>query len=134
MNLPLNDISLLIVDDDPPVASSLRRLFRRAGFSIHVADCGTQALELLESVAPQVVISDYRMPDISGVDVLLAVRERNEETVCVLISGYADSGTLQTSIKKLQKGHRFFFIPKPWDDDVFVQKVLDALHGRGATQ
>ncbi|MBN2715850.1 MAG: response regulator [Deltaproteobacteria bacterium] len=127
MNSAYKDISLLIVDDDPPVAASLRRLFQRSGFRVSVAGSGNQAIEMLAQVAPRVVVSDYRMPDISGIDVLMEVQRRTPDAICVLISGYADSGELQSSIKKLQKGHPFFFVAKPWDDDAFVQQVISAV-------
>ncbi|MBN2530638.1 MAG: response regulator [Deltaproteobacteria bacterium] len=125
-----NNVPLLVVDDDPPVASSLRRLFRRAGFTVTVAGSGTEAVSLLDSTTPGVVISDYRMPDLSGIDVLLEVQRRFPKTICVLISGYADSGALQASMKKLQKGRHFFFVPKPWNDEAFVQRVCDELRKR----
>lgn len=127
MNAPPNDVSLLIVDDDPPVASSLRRLFRRSGFSVSVAGSGKSAIEVLGRVNPQVVVSDYRMPDVSGIDVLLEVQRQLPRAICVLISGYADSSELQASMKRLEKGNHFFFVPKPWDDDDFVERVVGAL-------
>lgn len=126
-------ISLLIVDDDPPVASSLRRLFKRAGFSVSVAGCGIDGIAML-TPCPQVVISDYRMPDVSGIDVLMAAQQKCPDTICVLISGYADSAELQKSMKKLENGKYFFFVAKPWDDDDFVQKVKNALQKKQSSE
>ncbi len=133
MDIDLKDISLLIVDDDAPVASSLRRLFRRAGFAVTIAGCGKAGISLLDSVKPRVVISDYRMPDISGIEVLQEVQRRFPSTIRVLISGYADSGTLQSQMKSLASEKYFFFVPKPWDDERFVARVVAALREQEST-
>lgn len=120
MNNVNEKMRVLVVDDDPPVANSLRRLFRRAGFDVLVAGDGKEAISLLEQHAPAVVISDYRMPDISGVEVLKQAHQACPDAVCILISGYSEEDAFDRS----QSQETFFmFFSKPWDDKILIAEV-----------
>lgn len=121
----MNDIcerraQVLVVDDDPPVANSLRRLFKRAGFDVIVAGDGKEAISLLEQYDPDVVISDYRMPDVSGVEVLKQAQQTRPDAVRILISGYSEEGAFD----RCRKQEAFFiFFSKPWDDKILIAEV-----------
>lgn len=81
----------LLVDDDPDLLDSLRRLLAHAGLEAHVATNGLAALTMLEDESYDVVVSDYRMPSMDGVRLLDAVAERWPRTSRVLLTGVADS-------------------------------------------
>jgi len=108
-------IKILCVDDERNVLKSLERLFLDDDYEIFLADSGEEGLKLLESNGPfQVIISDYRMPVMNGVDFLKAVYELMPETVRIVLSGYADAGAIVAAINE---GHIYKFIPKPWNDE-----------------
>ncbi len=111
---------MLIVDDDAPVAASLRRLFRRASFETKVAYGGREALRLLGEFEPDVVVTDQRMPDVSGAEVLAEVRRRFPRAVRVLVSGYAAA---EAQLNALQQDQDCLFVAKPWDDATLLREI-----------
>src|SRR3990167_10420533 len=82
--------TILCVDDEPNILSALRRLFRSAGFQVRTAVGGAAGLELLESETVDLVISDMRMPEMDGAEVLQQVRQRWPDTVRLLLTGYSE--------------------------------------------
>ncbi len=86
MNAPL----LLLVDDDARLRRSLSRILRRAGWHVLEAADGVEALTKMEEVAPQVLLTDMRMPRMGGMELIEAVRERNLPVPIVVLSGYHD--------------------------------------------
>lgn len=119
--------TLLFVDDEPNVLSSLRRLFRRENFRVVTASSGAEALEILQSVSVPVIISDERMPDMSGTRFLQTVKENYPEIVTCILSGYADNSNIMQS---MNRGDVFRFLPKPWNDEelrLVIQQCF-ALH------
>ena len=116
---------ILIVDDEIHILSTLKRLFRPCGYETVTCNSAREALELMERTEPfHVVISDYRMPEMNGVEFLTAVRLRSPDTVRIVLSGYADAGSI---IAATNEGHIYKFIPKPWDDVFLLDSVADAL-------
>lgn len=102
---------LLIVDDEPDVAESLRHLFRR-DYKVLTASSGPDALELLAEDEVHVILSDQRMPGMTG-DVFLAqARTVRPDAVRMLFTGYAD---IQAVISAVNEGRIFRYILKPWD-------------------
>lgn len=120
MNELCNKSSILVVDDERSVANSLRRLLSRAGFEVTVALDGHDAIALLRTLSPAVIISDYRMPDMSGVEVLREARKICPEAVRVLISGYSEEGAIE---RALEEDPTFIFISKPWDDAALLAEI-----------
>ena len=106
--------TLLLLDDERNVLNALVRLFRREGYRILVATRAREALELLAANEVQVVISDQRMPEISGTDFLARARELHPQTVRMVLSGHADLETIRDAINR---GAVWQFLSKPWDDD-----------------
>ncbi|WP_088285538.1 EAL domain-containing protein [Ideonella sp. A 288] len=105
---------LLIVDDEPNILSALRRLLRHEGYEIHTAASGTEALELLAIEPIQVVVSDQRMPGMSGTEFLGHVNSMYPQTVRIALSGYAD---LTAVTEAVNQGAIYRFLSKPWNDE-----------------
>jgi len=108
-------IKILCVDDERNVLRALERIFLDDDYEIVIAGSGDEGLQIMEASGPfQVVISDYRMPVMNGVEFLKEVYKRWPETVRIVLSGYADAGAIVAAINE---GHIYRFIPKPWNDD-----------------
>ena len=104
---------LLIVDDEEQILRALRRQFRRE-YEIYTATSAGEALRILEEAPVQVVISDQRMPGITGSEFLSQVKDHYPEAVSLLLTGYAD---LQTVIEAVNHGNIYRYLTKPWDPD-----------------
>jgi diguanylate cyclase (GGDEF)-like protein/PAS domain S-box-containing protein len=121
--------TLLLVDDERSILSALTRSLRQDGYRILSAGSGEDALELLALNAVQVIISDQRMPAMSGTEFLRRVARLYPATVRILLSGYTD---LKVVTEGVNQGAVFQFITKPWDDDMLRQKVRDAFRRQSA--
>lgn len=120
--------TLLFVDDEPSILSSLRRLFRPHDYRILTAESGAQALEIIEQELVDLVISDMRMPIMDGAQFLEQVRHRQPDTIRILLTGYAD---ITSTINAINKGEIYRYVAKPWDDNDIVLIVAKALeHAR----
>ena len=119
-------INILCVDDEHNVLRALERIFLDDNYNIVTAHSGAEGLSLLENAAPfHIVISDYRMPVMNGVEFLKTVYDRWPDTVRIVLSGYADAGAIVAAINE---GHIYKFIPKPWNDDemrITIQNCLE---------
>lgn len=116
--------TLLFVDDEASILSSLRRLFRPHGYRILTAESGAAGLALLENEAVDLIISDMRMPEMDGAKFLEKVRAKNPRIVRILLTGYAD---ITSTINAINKGEIYRYVAKPWDDNDIVLVVRDAL-------
>ncbi|HEY6100049.1 MAG TPA: ATP-binding protein [Anaeromyxobacter sp.] len=119
------ETSLLVVDDDDHVRRALRRVLRRAKCRVLDAPDAAAALGILDSEPIQVVVSDYRMPGMSGVEFLRAVKERWPRIQRVLLTGQADSTAIEEAVNQSEI---FRFIWKPWDDGhllITIQSAID---------
>ncbi|MCA3858609.1 MAG: response regulator, partial [Burkholderia sp.] len=82
--------SILLVDDEPNVLSALRRVFRPAGYDILTAESGEAALGILASTDVDLIVSDMRMPHMSGAEFLARARVLYPDTMRILLTGYAE--------------------------------------------
>lgn len=119
--------SILLVDDEASILSSLRRLLRPSGYTIHLAESGKAGLEVLEREHVDVVVSDMRMPEMDGAQFLEHVRNRWPGIVRLLLTGYADIGS---TIDAINRGQIYRYISKPWDDNDLMLILRDALERR----
>ena len=124
MSETLAPATLLFVDDEPGILSSLRRLFRPHGYRILVAESGALGLAELEKTSVDLVISDMRMPEMDGATFLKAVRQRWPDTVRILLTGYAD---VTSTVAAINEGEIYRYVSKPWDDNEIVNTVREAL-------
>ena len=124
MSETLAPATLLFVDDEPGILSSLRRLFRPHGYRILVAESGALGLAELEKAPVDLVISDMRMPEMDGATFLKAVRQRWPDTVRILLTGYAD---VTSTVAAINEGEIYRYVSKPWDDNEIVNTVREAL-------
>jgi ActR/RegA family two-component response regulator len=106
--------TLLLLDDEENMLRSLVRLFRRDGYKVLTAGTVREAFDLLASNTVQVIVSDQRMPDMSGTEFLAKVRELYPDTVRMVLSGYTDLATITEAINR---GAIYRFLTKPWNDD-----------------
>jgi diguanylate cyclase (GGDEF)-like protein len=105
--------TLLLVDDEPSILSSLRRLLRGDGYRILTANSGQAGLDILAQHAVDVIVSDQRMPGMTGVEFLRTVRQSYPDTVRLVLSGFTE---LQTVTDAVNAGAIYKFLTKPWDD------------------
>ncbi len=105
--------TLLLLDDEENVLRSLARLLRRDGYRLLTASSVNEAFDLLARNEVQVVVSDQRMPDMSGTEFLGRVRDMYPNTVRLALSGYTDVNTISEAVNQ---GAAYRFLLKPWDD------------------
>jgi two-component system, NtrC family, sensor kinase len=116
---------ILCIDDELNVLRSLTRLFLDDPYEILTATSGAEGLLILDRCGTvPVVLSDYRMPGMNGVEFLSEVRKRWPETVRIVLSGYADTGAIVSAINE---GQIYRFVAKPWNDDELRVTVANAL-------
>jgi response regulator RpfG family c-di-GMP phosphodiesterase len=127
MRLSVEPQRILCVDDEANILSSLKRLFRSHGYEVLTAGGGAQALELLEKVDVDLVISDMRMPEMDGARFLELARKRWPDTMRILLTGHAD---MNATIAAINQGGIHRYIAKPWDDHDMVAAARQALELR----
>ncbi|MFZ6710294.1 EAL domain-containing protein [Undibacterium sp. TC9W] len=117
------DRTLLLVDDEPNILSSLKRLLRRDGYQILTAGSGSEGLEILKNIAVDVIISDQRMPSMTGVEFLRNAKELYPNTIRMVLSGYTE---LQYITDAINEGAIYKFLTKPWDDELIRAHIAEA--------
>ncbi len=115
---------ILLVDDEPNILSALCRLFRNEHFKILVAQSGAAGLEIMAQHPVDLVISDMRMPGMSGAKFLEEVRLGWPGTMRLLLTGHADIASILDAINR---GEIYRYITKPWDDNDILLTVRHAL-------
>ncbi len=127
--LPMSDApasdgrTLLLVDDEPHILSALTRMLRREGYNILSSTSPQEAFDLLAKHSVQVVISDQRMPEMSGTEFLSRVRQLYPDTVRIVLTGYTD---LESVTGAINRGAIYKFLTKPWDDDQLREQIREA--------
>jgi DNA-binding NtrC family response regulator len=120
---------VLFVDDEPRVLNTMRMLFR-AHYEVHFAEGGAQALELLKRQIVDVIVSDQRMPGMTGIELLRAARELNPHAMRILLTGYSD---LNAIIGSINEGEIFRFVNKPWSNEDLSTTVARAVSAARAS-
>ncbi len=121
--------TLLFVDDEANILSALKRLFRPLGYRIFTAESGPDGLEILQREKIDLVISDMRMPHMTGAQFLEEAHATWPDTVRILLTGYAD---LNSTADAISKGAIYRQLAKPWEDRDLTQVVRQALADRAA--
>ena len=116
---------ILFVDDDEKILKSLQRGCLDEPFKAYYATSGKEALKILEHQEIHILVTDMRMPEISGIELLRIVKEKYPRIVRLVLSGYTQVGTLLTAINQ---GEIFKFITKPWKlEGEFKSAIREAL-------
>ncbi|MCE5271665.1 response regulator [bacterium] len=116
---------VLCVDDEVSILSALKRLLRKEEYTLLTASSAEEGIELLKQTTVQVVVSDQRMPGLTGVQFLQKVKAMHPDTVRVILSGYAD---LSVMVEAINKGEIYRFLSKPWNDEelrITIRQALD---------
>uniref|UniRef100_UPI0028C3C047 EAL domain-containing protein n=1 Tax=Accumulibacter sp. TaxID=2053492 RepID=UPI0028C3C047 len=120
---PSDLCTLLVVDDEPSILSAIRRVLRGQGYRVLTAESAQEGLVLLASNDIQVILSDQRMPQMSGTEFLGRVKLLHPDTVRLVISGYTQ---LDSIIDAVNQGSIFKFLTKPWEDHQLRAHLRDA--------
>jgi two-component system response regulator HydG len=105
--------SVLVVDDESSILDTLRILLRKEGYEVTTAQGGKAGLEQIRSGNHAIVLTDVRMPQVSGLDILQAAKDQDPETPVILMTAQA---SLQTAIQSVNQG-AFHYIQKPFSND-----------------
>jgi CheY-like chemotaxis protein len=116
--------TILCVDDEINVLRALKRLLRKEPIRLLTANSGAEALEIMEHNEVHLVMSDYRMPGMTGTELLSEVSTRFPDTVQVVLSGFADAASI---VDAINQGHIFRFLAKPWNDEELKANLKSCL-------
>jgi response regulator RpfG family c-di-GMP phosphodiesterase len=114
--------TLLVVDDEMDVCDSIHDLLRRE-FHVLKARSAAEGCKLMESHEVHIVMTDQRMPQVTGVELLSRIRVGHPKAVRMLFTGYAD---LESIIAAVNQGHIFQFLKKPWQPEELEGAVREA--------
>ena len=115
--------ALLLVDDEDNNLRALQRVLRREGYEVHAATSARDAFAILAAMPIGVIVSDQRMPEMSGTEFLVRVKAMYPETVRIVLSGYTDLATVTAAINE---GAIYKFLTKPWDDESLRRDIRSA--------
>jgi response regulator RpfG family c-di-GMP phosphodiesterase len=113
---------LLVIDDEPDVCDSVYDLLRRE-FRVLKAHSGEEGYRIMQDEEVHIVMSDQRMPLITGVELLTKVKSRYPQAIRMLFTGYAD---LDSIIAAINHGHIYQFLKKPWQPEELIAAVRQA--------
>jgi len=126
---PDNQPTLLLLDDEENILRALNRILRRDGYRILSTTSVKEAFSLLATHNVQVIVSDQRMPEMSGTEFLSSVKDIHPNTVRIVLSGYTD---LKSVTDAINEGAIYKFLTKPWDDQQIREQIQQAFHYHSA--
>jgi len=115
---------VLFVDDEPEITEGLKRTLRKEPYDVITANSASAALELLEAYGVDVVISDEKMPGMTGTEFLAIVKNRYPETIRMVLTGQA---SLEAAIRAINDGRIYRFLTKPCNDMDLAFTIQQAL-------
>ena len=118
--------TVLVVDDEPSMREMLSIMLKREGYDVVLADCGKPAVEILRHRPVDLLISDIKMPGMSGVDVLRAAKQIDDAIVGIMITAFKST---ESAVEALRLGAHDY-LDKPFDIEVLKKKVRHALEQR----
>jgi len=118
-----NTPHILVVDDELSMREVLEHLLVREGYQVSCAENGRRAISMLGKEVFDLLLCDIRLGDITGIDVLKASKNKNPETVVIMISAYA---TTETAVEAMNEG-AYDYVPKPFDNEELKQTIAKAL-------
>src|SRR5215212_3989983 len=120
------EVRILVVDDEPTMADSLRQNFVEEGYSVDTAATGAAAIELFDQGGHHLSICDLQLPDMDGLEVLRHMKDARPTTEVIVVTGY---GSVQKAVEATKAG-AFYFVEKPFDFDQMLPLVEKALERR----
>lgn len=120
--MPSTRHCLLIIDDEPHVCDSVHDLLRRE-FRVLKANSAEEGYRIMQEEEVHIVMSDQRMPQITGVELLTKVKARHPQAIRMLFTGFAD---LESIIAAINQGHIYQFMKKPWQPEELIAAVRQA--------
>lgn len=120
------DVRILVVDDEPMMADSLRQNFVEEGYSVDTAATGAAAIELFDQGGHHLAICDLQLPDMDGLEVMRHMKDARPTTEVIVVTGY---GTVQKAVEATKAG-AFYFVEKPFDFEELQPLVEKALERR----
>jgi DNA-binding NtrC family response regulator len=117
------DAQILVIDDELPMREMLQRLLEDLGYRVHLAKSGEEGLVAFEKGTFNVVITDFSMPGMNGIELLREVKKRTPSVPVILVTAYA---TINTAVEAIKAG-AYDYITKPFDPDVIEITVKNAL-------
>jgi len=115
---------ILIVDDEPLIRESLYEILRIEGYSVRMAASGEEAEQMLANEEMDVVVTDLKLPNMSGLDLLIRTKEKKSKAEFILITGY---GSIETAVVAMKKG-AFDYVTKPINDEeikIIINKIVE---------
>lgn len=113
---------MLVVDDEPDVAESVRQLLRHK-FQVLTARSAEEGYKLMQEHEVHIIMTDQRMPKVTGVELLSRVRRGHPRAIRMLFTGFAD---VEAIIAAINQGHVFQFLKKPWQPEELERAVHEA--------
>jgi DNA-binding NtrC family response regulator len=120
------DIRILVVDDEPMMADSLKQNLTEEGYTVDTCSTGTEAIELFDRGAHHLAICDLQLPDMDGLDVMRHMKDARPATEVIVVTGY---GTVAKAVEAIRAG-AFYFVEKPFDFEEMLPLVKRALERR----
>jgi DNA-binding NtrC family response regulator len=123
---PTGGPSVLVIDDESGILETLRILLKGEGFTPHTALGGKAGLDKIESLSPDIIVTDVRMPNVTGVDILAAARQKDPDTPVILMTAQA---TLQSAMQAVNQG-AYYYLQKPFRNDELLAILRRAAEHR----
>mgnify|MGYP003090895733 CR=1 FL=1 len=121
----MNNGKIVVVDDEKIVTSAFKTLFKVEGYSnIHLFNNPVEAVEFLKSDKPDLIISDFLMPQMNGLEFLTEAKKLHPEVSMILLTGYADK---ENAIKAINEIGLYKYIEKPWDNDDLLMNIRNGI-------
>ena len=117
---------ILVIDDEDIVRTSCSRTLRPEGFEVSLAKNGVEGLKMASEDAFDLVLTDLKMPDMDGIEVLRSIKEKWPKTEVIIVTGYQ---TVDTAVKAIKLG-AYDYIEKPFTPDALISAVTEALSGK----
>ena len=122
----MNNAKIVITDDEKIVTSAFKTLLKVEGYKdVNCFNNPVEAVEFLKTNKPDIIISDFLMPEMNGLEFLRKAKELYPEVSMILLTGYADK---ENAIKAINEIGLYKYIEKPWDNDDLLFNIRICLH------
>ncbi|MFH1359973.1 MAG: sigma-54 dependent transcriptional regulator [Candidatus Omnitrophota bacterium] len=124
MSPEINKYRILIVDDEPLIRNSLYEILRIEGYQAFMSTSAEEAIKIIHEDSFDIVITDLKLPKMSGIDLLIHIKEKNNNVDVILVTGF---GTIETAVEAMKKG-AYDYITKPINDNeikLIIKKIIE---------